>query len=57
MKHGDVLFGAVGTASTFGLGTINALLGCAAGVLTIAVLVFRLRREWIHRNDKPESKE
>jgi hypothetical protein len=57
MKHGDVIFGAVGTASTFGLGTINALLGCAAGVLTIAVLVFRLRREWIHRNDKPESKE
>lgn len=55
MKHGDVIFGAVGTASSFTLGTVNLLLGCTAGVLTVGVMGLRLRREWRHRNRPPED--
>lgn len=50
MKHGDIVFGTVGTAGTFTLAQFNTLLGCAAGILTVAVMVFKLRREWIDRN-------
>lgn len=50
MKHGDIVFGVVGTTSTFGLGTINAVLGCIAGVLTVAVMLFKLRKEYRDRN-------
>jgi hypothetical protein len=55
MKHGDIVFGTVGTAGTFGLGTVNLWLGCVAGVLTVGVMAIRLRREWKHRNDPPKE--
>lgn len=54
MKSGDLIFGAAGTVGTLTLGQINVALGCAAGVLTVTILAFRLRREWRHRNDPPE---
>ena len=46
MNNGDIAFGVIGTAGTFGLGQINLVLGCTAGVLTIAVMLMRLRKEW-----------
>lgn len=50
MKHGDVLFGAVGTVGTFGLAQFNLLLGCVAGLLTVAVMGMKARKEWRDRN-------
>jgi hypothetical protein len=50
MKHGDIVFGAVGTAGTFTLAQINVALGCVAGVLTVAVMLFKLKKEWRDRN-------
>lgn len=52
MKH-DILIGTVGTGATFGLGFLNVALGCIAGALTVIILVLKLRREWLHRNDPP----
>lgn len=43
-----VLFGAAGTAATFAL--LNSALGCVAGVLTILLLLGKLRKEWRNRN-------
>lgn len=51
----DVIFGTAGTAATFGLGFVNVAAGCIAGVLTVGILILRLRREWIHRNDPPKE--
>ncbi len=45
------MFGAVGTAGTFGLNQINTALGTVAGVLTVTILLLRARREWKRRND------
>jgi hypothetical protein len=52
----DIIFGAVGTAATFGLSEVNLALGFMAGVLTVTILCFKLRREWLHRNDPPTDK-
>lgn len=54
-KHWDICFGVVGTGTTFSLAAINAALACAAGVITITVLLFRLRREWRNRNQPPDK--
>ena len=51
MKHGDILFGAIGTSVTFGLAQFNLILGCIAGVMTVIVMSIKLRKEWKHRND------
>ena len=50
MNNNDIAFGFIGTSATFGLSQINLVLGCAAGVLTIAVMIIRLRKEWRNRN-------
>lgn len=55
MRHGDIAFGAIGTAGTFTLAHVNLLLGCIAGALTVGVMLLRLRKEWKHRNDPPEK--
>jgi Na+/proline symporter len=55
MKN-DILIGTVGTATTFGLGFFNVVLGCIAGILTVSILLLKLRREWQHRNDPPTEK-
>lgn len=53
-KHWDVLFGAGGIATTLTLTQFNQMLACAAGLVTLFVLVMRARREWRHRNKPPE---
>lgn len=50
MKSGDIIFGAVGTSATFGLTQINLTLGCIAGVLTVIVMLLKLRKEWRDRD-------
>ena len=57
MKHGDILFGAIGTSATFGLAQFNQILACIAGVMTIIVMAVKLRKEWKSRNEKPSSKD
>lgn len=52
MKHGDILFGTIGTTATFGLSLINLTLGCIAGVMTVLVMGIKLKKEWKNRNDK-----
>ena len=52
MKHGDILFGTIGTSATFGLSLVNLTLGCIAGVMTVIVMGIKLKKEWKHRNDK-----
>lgn len=53
MKHGDILFGAIGTSATFGLAQVNLILGCVAGVMTCIVMTIKLRKEWKNKdNDK-----
>jgi len=52
----DVMFGTVGTVLTFMFNAINPFLGFIAGVLTVVVLCFKLRREWLHRNDPPTER-
>ena len=54
MKHGDILFGAIGTSATFGLAQVNLILGCIAGVMTVIVMGIKLKKEWKHRNDDKE---
>jgi hypothetical protein len=49
-NHGDIAFGVVGTIGTIGLGTINVMLGCFAGILTCGVMLLRLRKEWRNRD-------
>lgn len=55
MKHGDLLFGTIGTGSSLGLAHINLALGISAGVVTLCVMILRLRREWNHRDKPPEE--
>lgn len=55
MKHGDIFFGAIGTAGTALLSTINVVLACLAGLLTVGIMALRFRREWKHRDDKPDK--
>lgn len=50
MKHPDIFFGVAGTAGTITLTQVNAVLACLAGLLTVAVMTLRLRREWKQRN-------
>lgn len=58
MRHqGDIVFGAVGTAGTLSLTQWNAYIAFACGVLTFVILVFRLRREWKHRDKPPTRKD
>ena len=52
MKHGDILFGAIGTSATFGLAQVNQVLACIAGVMTVVVMGIKLTKEWKNRNDK-----
>ena len=57
MKHGDILFGTIGTSATFGLAQFNQVLACIAGVLTIIVMSVKLLKEWKSRNEKPSSQD
>ncbi len=55
VRHGDLLFGVIGTGSTVGFLWVNGALAFVAGALTVGVMALRLRREWKHRNDPPED--
>lgn len=55
MKHADIIFGTVGTASTAVLTQVNTVLACIAGVLTVGVMALRFRREWKNRNRPPRE--
>jgi hypothetical protein len=55
-KTGDLVFGSIGTFTTFLVGHFDHFLGVIAGMMTIFGLALRIRREWIHRNDKPDDK-
>lgn len=56
MKHGDIIFGTIGTAATFILSHFDRVLAITAGLLTVGILILRFRREWLHRNDPPNDK-
>jgi hypothetical protein len=47
----NVLFGTIGTATTFLASHFNYALGCFAGMLTVGILLIRIRKEWRHRNE------
>jgi len=51
----SVLLGTIGTAATFILSHFDKVLAIAAGILTVALLLLKLRREWRHRNDPPQE--
>lgn len=53
MKNWDALFATAGFTGTITF--INTFLGTTIALLTVTVLVFRLRREWRHRNDQPKD--
>ncbi len=50
-KHWDTMFGWVGALGTVTIGHINLYVGTAVGLVTLAVMLFRLRREWLNRNE------
>ncbi len=50
MRQWDIGIGAVGTVATISFAEINQALACVAGVLTIALLCYRVRREHKRRN-------
>lgn len=52
MKHGDILFGTIGTTATFGLTLVSLTLGCIAGTMTVVVMALKVRKEWKNRNEK-----
>jgi hypothetical protein len=55
-NHWDWIFGSVGTLGTITLGHVNAALACATGLLTVCVMLLKLRREWKNRNTpKPDE--
>lgn len=56
-KTGDLVFGSIGTCTTFIVGHFDHVLGVIAGLMTIVGLALRIRREWIHRNDKPDNQD
>jgi hypothetical protein len=45
----DITLGVIGTAGSFGLGTINDALGILAALATIIYMGFCIRREWRNR--------
>ncbi len=51
-KNWDLIFGAGGFAGTITLDQVNKVLACAVGLLTVLILIFRLRREWKYRNSR-----
>lgn len=54
MKHGDIVFGTIGTLGTITLTQFNAMLAFAAGILTVGVMALKFRREWKSRNQPPK---
>ncbi len=50
MKQWDLMLGTAGAATTWGLSDINQALACIAGILTIVLLLYRVRREHKRRN-------
>ena len=57
MKHGDVMLGAAGSVATFVASHFNEFLGSCVGLVSLAVMLLRLRREWKHRNEPPPKHE
>lgn len=59
MKHGDIIFGVIGTGSTIGFAFFNGVLASIAGVLTILVMSIRLLREYkrLRRESKDDAEE
>jgi hypothetical protein len=51
----DVVFGFLTSAITFIVSHFNAIIGGCIGVISLGIMLLRLRREWKHRNDPPES--
>lgn len=58
MNQGNTgLFGTVGTIATFSLAQVNAVIGCIAGLLTIAYVGLGVRHRWVNRNNKRNNYE
>jgi len=49
-RQWDLLVGVAGTVTTWGFAEANAVVAFLAGVLTLILLGFRVRREWLRRN-------
>jgi hypothetical protein len=54
-RHWDLAFGTGGFIGTITLAQINTAIACAVGLTTLAVMGLRLRREWRHRNKRPDD--
>lgn len=52
MKHFDIQFGFAGGIATITLNQFNSIIACVVGLLTVGVMLLRLRREWKNRNVK-----
>jgi hypothetical protein len=50
-KQIDLLFGWLACAATFITTHFNQFLGAGVGLLSLAIMVIRFRKEWRHRND------
>ena|GEM_PF-6837398 len=51
------MFGWMGFALTFLANHFSATIGGMVGIVTLAVMTLRLRREWRHRNNPPPKDE
>lgn len=49
-RQWDVLVGVAGTATSLTFAEANTIVAFMAGVLTVMLLMFRVRREWLRRN-------
>ncbi len=57
MKYGDVMFGTVAAIFTYAAGHFNEILAAVVGLVSLCVMLLRLRREWKHRDDPPDDTE
>ena len=51
------MLGAAGSVATFVASHFNEFLGSCVGLVSLAVMLLRLRREWKHRNEPPPKHE
>jgi len=54
MKHTFEAFsGWIVAAVVYTIGHYNTIIAALIGTVSLLILLFKLRREWVHRNDPP----
>lgn len=56
-RHIDTILGMFGAILTFIVSHFNELIGAAVGLVSLGVMLLRLRREWRMRNEKIKREE